>query len=499
MKAVLSCAEMRAADAYTIKQCGVPSQTLMERAGRAIAEEAESLLNARGGRRVLAVCGGGNNGGDGWCAARILSLRGFETAVWPLAEPASPDCAAQRALYRGEVVGGIPPETDLIIDAIFGTGFRGAPAGVYADAVARINGSGAAVVAADIPSGLNGENGLCDLAVRADVTVAVGEIKRGHLLNDGPDYCGRLVRRDIGIELPAPPAASLLEASDVAPLFPPRRRNTHKGSFGEAAILAGSRAYSGAPLLSASAALRCGCGYTRLAVPDALFPPLVGRLPEAILTALPSRDGALCAEEGALRALCSAGGIAVGMGCGVSRGVYECVRFLLREYEGTLILDADALNSLAAFGTDALRGHRCRLLLTPHPKEFSRLCGEPVARVLQEGAALASRFAEEYGCTILLKGCTTIVADGKRLCFNAEGTPALAKGGSGDVLSGIAAALAARGAEPFDCACAASFLLGRAGRLAEKEIGCAESVTASDVAANLPRAIASLAGSGDIG
>ena len=138
MKAVLSCAEMRAADAYTIEQCGVPSQALMERAGRAIAEEAESLLNARGGRRVLAVCGGGNNGGDGWCAARILSLRGFETAVWPLAEPASPDCAAQRALYRGEVIGGIPPETDLIIDAIFGTGFRGAPAGVYADAAARI-------------------------------------------------------------------------------------------------------------------------------------------------------------------------------------------------------------------------------------------------------------------------------------------------------------------------------------------------------------------------
>ena len=499
MKTVLSCAEMRAADAYTIQKLGVPSQVLMERAGRAIAEEAEGMLHARGGRRVVAVCGGGNNGGDGWCAARILSLRGFEVFVWPLSETCSPDCAAQRALYAGEVVHDLPEGVDLVIDAVFGTGFHGAAEGICADAIARINASGAAVLAADIPSGLNGDDGIAVAAVRADATVAVGEIKRGHLLNDGPDCCGRLVRRDIGIELPSPPSGFLLEGADIAPLFPPRRRNTHKGSFGEAVILAGSLAYSGAPLLSASAALRCGCGYTRLAVPDVLFPPLVGRLPEAILTALPSRDGALCAEEEALRALCSAGGIAVGMGCGVSRGVYECVRFLLREYEGTLILDADALNSLAAFGTDALRGHRCRLLLTPHPKEFSRLCGEPVARVLQEGAALASRFAEEYGCTLLLKGCTTIVADGKRLCFNAEGTPALAKGGSGDVLSGIAAALAARGAEPFGCACAASFLLGRAGRLAEKEIGCAESVTASDVTANLPRAIASLAGSGDIG
>ena len=492
MENVLSCAEMRAADRYTIAERGVSSQLLMERAGRAIAEEAEALLNERGGRRVLAVCGGGNNGGDGWCAARILSLRGFDVAVWPLTDRCSPDCAAQRALYHGEIVGCISPETDLIIDAVFGTGFHGEPEGVYADAVARINGSGAAVVAADIPSGLNGEDGTCVAAVRADVTVAVGEVKRGHLLNDGPDHCGRLVRRDIGIELPEPPSGVLLEGADIAPLFPPRRRNTHKGSYGEAAILAGSLSYSGAPLLSASAALRCGCGYTRLAVPQELFPPLVGRIPEAILTAFPSAEGALSAEEGALRALCDAAGIAVGMGCGVSRGVYGCVRFLLENYENTLILDADALNSLAAYGTDVLRGHKCRLLLTPHPKEFSRLCGAPVADVLRNGVELAFRFASEYNCTVLLKGCTSIITDGKRICFNAEGTPALAKGGSGDVLSGIAAAVAARGADAFETACAASFLLGRAGRLAEERVRCADSVIASDVVAALASAIISL-------
>ena len=492
MKAVLSNAEMRAADAYTIRERGVSSQTLMERAGRAIAEEAESLLHAKGGRRVLAVCGGGNNGGDGWCAARILSLRGFETSVWPLSDRCSPDCAAQRALYTGEVVGSFPQDVDVVIDAIFGTGFHGEAEGVYAEAIARIRESGAAVVAADIPSGLGGDDGLGRAAVRADVTVAVGEIKRGHILNDGPDCCGRLVPRDVGIELPAPPSGGLLEDADIAPFFPPRRHNTNKGSFGEAVILAGSLAYSGAPLLSAEAALRTGCGYTRLAVPDALFPHLIGKLPAAILTAMPSEEGALCADEGSLRALCGAASIAVGMGCGVSRGVYDCVRFLLEEYRGALLLDADALNSLAAFGVDALRRRACRVLVTPHPKEFSRLCGEPLGEVLRRGPELAAAFAARYGCCVLLKGCTSVIADGVRLRFNAEGTPALAKGGSGDVLSGIAASVAARGTDVFDAACAASFLLGRAGRLAEQSVGSAYSVVASDVAAALPRAIASL-------
>ena len=494
MKTVLSCAEMRAADAYTIQKLGVPSQVLMERAGRAIAEEAEGMLHARGGRRVVAVCGGGNNGGDGWCAARILSLRGFEVSVWPLSETCSPDCAAQRALYEGEVVHDLPEGVDLVIDAIFGTGFRGAAEGICADAIDRINASGAAVLAADIPSGLNGDDGIAVAAVRADATVAVGEIKRGHLLNDGPDCCGRLVRRDIGIELPSPPSGFLLEGADIAPLFPPRRRNTHKGSYGEAAILAGSLAYSGAPLLSAAAALRAGCGYTRLALPEPLFPHMVGKLPAAILTSFPAGDdGCLRADEDALRALCAADCIAVGMGCGLSRGVYDCVRFLLQNYAGTLVLDADALNALAAFGVDALAGHKGALLLTPHPKEFSRLCGAPLAEVLRSGSALAAAFAKQYGCTLLLKGCTSVVTDGDRLRYNAEGTPALAKGGSGDVLSGIAAAVAARGASPFDAACAASFLLGRAGIFAERAVGCADSVTAPDVIEALPRAIASLA------
>ena len=159
------------------------------------------------------------------------------------------------------------------------------------EAIARMNESGAKIVSADIPSGLNGDTGAFVLCVKADVTVTIGELKGGLLLGDGADVCGKIVRKDIGISLPSPAQAGLCGAADFKNVFPPRRSNTHKGSFGRAVILAGSAAYSGAPFLSAGAALRCGCGYTRLAVPADIFPYCVGKLPEAILTCAPAEEG----------------------------------------------------------------------------------------------------------------------------------------------------------------------------------------------------------------
>ena len=503
MQNVLTCAQMRAADKYTIETLGVPSAELMERAGAAIAEEAEKLLREIGGRRVLAVCGGGNNGGDGWCAARFLAERGFETAVYTLTDKLSPDCAAQRAAYEdalsaaGEdpAVFTVFPEEkfDVVLDAVFGTGFRGAPEGKFAEAIARMNESGAKIVSADIPSGLNGDTGAFVLCVKADVTVTIGELKGGLLLGDGADVCGKIVRKDIGISLPSPAQAGLCGAADFKNVFPPRRSNTHKGSFGRAVILAGSAAYSGAPFLSAGAALKCGCGYTRLAVPADIFPYCVGKLPEAILTCTPAEEGCLRYDEEFLRGLAAgANAVAVGMGCGVSKGLYDSLAFLLSEYRGTLVIDADALTALAEYGADILREKSCRVILTPHAKEFSRLCGKPLEEVLQNGGALARAFAAEYGVTVLLKGHTSLVTNGKFTIFCNEGTPALAKGGSGDVLSGVIVSLAARGVNAMDSAACGSWLMGRAGRLAAAEQGNEYSVCGTDVIAKLPAAISQL-------
>lgn len=495
MQTVLTCAEMRAADKYTIETLAVPSQALMERAGEAIADETEKLLRETGGRSVLAVCGGGNNGGDGWCAARLLAERGFETAVFSLSEAPSPDCAAQRSLYAGRILSKFPDEKfDVIIDAIFGTGFRSAPTERFAAAIARINASGSKVVSADIPSGLNGDCGTFVSCVKADVTVAVGELKGGLLLADGADVCGKVVRKDIGIRLPAAPSAGLCGADDFSRLFPARKKNTNKGTFGKAVILAGSVSYSGAPFLSAAAALKCGCGYVQLAVPAEIFPHCIGKLPEAILTEFPSEGGRIRFDEEALQSLMQgANSVAIGMGCGVSRALYDALAFLLSEFRGTLVIDADALNSLSEYGVDILREKSCRVILTPHPKEFSRLCGKPLDEVLKNGAASAKEFAAEYGVAVLLKGHTSVVTNGRFSIFNAEGTPALAKGGSGDVLSGIIASLAARGIGTMDSAACGAYLLGKAGNFAAEEAENEYSVTASDVIAKLPRAVSFIA------
>lgn len=491
MQKVLTCAQMRAADEYTIRTLGVASQELMERAGAAIAEEAETLLSSCGGKKALAVCGGGNNGGDGWCAARLLLEKGYDVSVFSLSKEFSPDCAAQREKFTGEQVQTFLSDADVIIDAIFGTGFHGEPQGEFAEAIRKINQSGAKVVSADIPSGLNGDSGMCSLCVRADVTVAVGELKAGLLLANGADVCGKIVRKDIGIRT-GEEAMWRTQAQDFAPLFPPRRKNSNKGNFGKAVILAGSLRYSGAPLLSAAAALRTGCGYTCLALPEELFSACIGKFPEAILTRAPSEKGSLRCDEPFLRSLMAgADCIAVGMGCGVSDGVYDILCFLLREYRGVLLIDADGINALAAYGVQVLENAACKVILTPHPKEFSRLSDCDFSEVLENGVSLAQAFAKEYGCTVLLKGNTSVITDGKEVLLNTEGTPALAKGGSGDVLSGIIAAIAARGVSPLQAAACGAFLLGRAGEYAAREKG-EYSVIGTDVTEKLPQAILSL-------
>lgn len=495
MNYVLTNGQMRAADEYTIKEKGVPSLTLMERAGRALADEVEREMRARGIDDALCVCGGGNNGGDGFVCARILSERGYEADVLCTAERLTDETAAVKAAF--EKAGGrtyalyLRRRYAIVVDCVCGTGFSGELRGKNAELAAYINRSGAFVISADIPSGVNGENGRASQnAVRADLTVCIGEYKAGVFLRDGLDYAGRTVCARIGIEYPEGAEreyAFLSDEESVKPLLPERRRNTHKGVYGKAAVVGGSEKYAGAAFLAAKAALRSGAGYTALFAPSAILPACLLRLPEVLLRPL-CDGGRVALNEKAIEELTGYDAVAFGMGAECSEATCAVALAFLERFTGTLILDADALNALAAYGrVSVLKRAKGSVVITPHAKEFSRLTGLSVEEILDGGLSSAQAFAREYGVTVLLKGATTIVADGKRTAVNIAGSAGQAKGGSGDVLSGVIAALCAGGRSAFDGARAGAYLAGRAAELCAAERGT-YSMLPSDVIEKLSEA-----------
>lgn len=499
MAFVLTGEEMREADFYTIETCGVSALELMERAGCALADAADRLAPTG---KILCVCGGGNNGGDGFVCARVLSARGRETDALCIAEKFSDGCAENKARFL-DVGGRILTEFSsedyaLVVDCMFGTGFKGGLQGEYEKLARQINRArelGFKVLAADIPSGISGEDGFAPTsAVRADQTLCIGEIKTGVLQNDGIDFAGEILRADIGIRLPKADYAILSDKNSARTALPPRKRNAHKGIYGRAAIVGGCAAYTGAPYLSAAACLRSGAGYTALYLPDGLLSSYRLKLPEALLDGI-STGEEIVFEEARFAKLLSCSAIAYGMGAGVSEDVFRGAAYLLKHYAGTLILDADGLNALAKYGKsehEALfKNKKCAVVLTPHVKEFSRLTGESVEGVLRKGATLAKEFARKYRVTVLLKNAVSVITDGRRTYFNATGNSGQAKGGSGDVLAGVIAGLCACGASGVDGARLGAYLVGRAAELAAEKIG-EYSLTASDLISYLGAAFLDL-------
>ncbi len=473
MQKFLSNFQMRSADEYTIKTLGVPSLELMERAGTAIADHVGEVVKALSrSSKICVVCGGGNNGGDGYVCARVLMERGYSVKVYDISDGIySPDCTHMRSLYGGayarKISGGV------IVDCIFGTGLSRSVEGKYAEAIEKINGSNALVVSADIPSGLNGDNGKAmGVAVSANMTVAIAQYKLGHVLGDGPDYCGATVKADIGIAAPED-AAVALEDEEIATFYPQRPRNSHKGTYGSACIVAGNAKYPGAAALSLSTALRSGCGYVKLVAEEGVKNSLVAAYPQVIYLSAPDL---------------SSSAIAVGPGCGKSRELYDLLCNLLKNYSGNLIIDADGLNVLSEYGTEILKGAKCKVLITPHAKEFSRLTKLSVEQILIDPVKHAKEFAKSYGVNVLLKGAATVITDGQRTFLNLRGSTALAKGGSGDMLTGLICGTAARGVELIYAAVCASYTLGCAAERVSAEFTdyCA---TAEEIVAELPKII----------
>lgn len=495
MKYVLTNEQMRSADEYTIQSLGVPSRTLMERAGKALADRVELWADGE----ILCVCGGGNNGGDGFVCARIVKNKGYFVDVVCVAEKRSADCASKEKEWKdcgGEVLVGIPDKKySVIVDCLYGTGFHGKLQGKDEEMVLQINAlreRGAKVLAADIPSGVNGKNGKVDgVAVFADETLCVGEIKTGILCNDGIDYAGKVTRADIGIALPNADYAVWTDRERAKELLPKRKRNSHKGSYGKTAIVAGSAQYTGAAYLSAAACLRSGVGYTTLFLPKEILPYYMLKAPEALLCNT-NEGGMYAFNEEKMRKLLAFDCVAYGMGMGASEEAYRGAKWLIENYEGKLLLDADGLNSIAKYGDlSVFKKKKGVILLTPHVKEFSRLSGLSVQEIVEDSISAAKEFAKKHGVCLLLKSATSVITDGKEVALNSAGTSGQAKGGSGDVLAGMIAGLCGSGLSVLDGGVLGAYLVGKSAELAEEEVGN-YAMTASDLIENVGKAFLSI-------
>ena len=493
MKRILDVQSMRKSDAAAIA-AGIPGRELMRRA-------AEGIFRAAAWKPPVAVvCGKGNNGGDGYALAVLLEDAGIPCTLILQEKRFTPDgefwfgrCMERKIPIRTWEETQSLAGYGSVADCIFGTGFRGSAEGEAARMIGLINTSGAYVVSADINSGLNGDSGLAETAVKSDLTVSVGYYQPGHFLNQAMDLMTEKTNCEIGIT-PVGPDRRLMEAEDAAALFAPRAHFSNKGTYGYLGLIGGSLRYSGAIRLAeaAGAAMRSGAGVVKVAVPRSLCEAMMPLILESTLFPLSEgTEGMTFREEEWAELIRGLRVIAFGMGMGQQEAGSGGLQFLLRNYAGTLIIDADGLNTLSELRVrepDLLRNAACRILLTPHPGEFSRLTGESIAGIQRDGLRAAEAFAREQKVTVLLKGPATLVTDGTETWFVDRGCPGMATAGSGDVLSGILAATCAGKASLPRAAAAGAWLNGRAGEIAQERMGDV-SMTAGDTVQAIPEAL----------
>lgn len=515
---VLNTAQMRNADRRTISDLGVPSLVLMEAAGRQVVAALESRWPLGADRRIAVVCGKGNNGGDGFVAARILAARGAAVRVYLAAPEADVGGDAEvnlSALRRaGGAVVNVPSASaweaargdlercDLVVDALFGTGLTRPLAGHWRSVVGDLDASDVPVVSIDLPSGLSADTPeLIGEAAAAALTVTLGAPKLPLLLDPAAARAGTVLVADIGIpamvvgEL-AGPRVTVITRAWARKQVPRRPRDTHKGDYGRVLVAAGSTGKTGAAGLAALGALRSGAGLVTVATPRVCQPVVAALAPEYMTLGLDhDGEGRVGAEAaGAVLAeRCDV--LAVGPGLGRSPGVDRFVRELVDRAPVPMVLDADALN---AFARDpaGLRGRPDRaLVVTPHAGEMGRIIGRPAEYVTAHRLDVARDLAGEQGIFVVLKGARTLVATpAGDVWINVTGNPGMAAGGTGDVLTGVLAAWMAQ-LPDVEAACGLGVCLhGLAGDAAATEHGAG--LLAGDLARGLGPALVTLAGDG---
>ncbi len=469
MRKLVTPIEMRELEKAYLEDTRIRPIELMERAAQRLCEALTELYGAD--KTVYFACGPGGNGGDGYACARLYAAGGGIVVAVEVVPPVSADARKNR--QRAEDAGVTVtvdwrnlPAPDVWVDAVYGIGLSRAPEGEAAEIIERMNADSSDIVSVDIPSGLDGLSGRAyDKCVCADLTVTFQRAKTGHYLADGLDLCGDVIVKDIGIPesfLP-PDAAMLVNYHDVRPM--PRRRNSYKGEYGHLLIVAGSFGMAGAAAMCALAAMRAGAGLTTVACPRSIVPIVQTIAPCAMCVPLPEADGALSDE--AVPALTEAmrGKSCVAVGCGLSCRCGKGVIRVLLESGLPAVIDADAINIIA--GDASLKSLlTADHLITPHPGEAKRLLGRELTDPIADARALNA-----LGPAVILKGASSVIASDRGTFVSASGCPGMAKGGSGDALTGMAGALIAQGLQPGVAAYFASELHGLAGEAAQEEFG----------------------------
>ncbi|MDE6274994.1 MAG: NAD(P)H-hydrate dehydratase [Clostridia bacterium] len=461
MQKVLTTIQMSISDKCTIDG-GVPSTQLMYRV-------AQKVFDGRVWQGSLAIiCGKGNNGGDGLALASIMADNGIYPDVYLLGDMSKDgryyyDVLQSNGYDRIYPIGKCNYDFDIIVDCIFGTGFKGAPREEYSEVIDKINASRAYKISVDIPSGLDGDNGRYVTCIKADETITVQYAKTGLYLNDGKDMTGKLSVIDVGIGLFAD-GANVVEEKDVAVLFPKRKHNTHKGTFGKSAILGGCGNYLGAIRLAnmGLCALRSGGGLNVIITPQSHVGNILGTVMESTVIGMPDQDGYFVFDKQAIDvALQGVDCLAIGMGMGNRYGENaKIIEYIVANYPIKIIIDADGLNSLAT-KVDMLKCAKAQIILTPHVKEMSRLCSKSVENVLDDPIGIAKNFANEYNVTVLLKGASSVITDGREVYLTTNGGAELSKGGSGDTLSGVMLGMLSQGISPIESAYSSAYLTAK--------------------------------------
>jgi ADP-dependent NAD(P)H-hydrate dehydratase / NAD(P)H-hydrate epimerase len=509
---IVTGAEMQVLDRRTIIEAHVPSTVLMERAGEGIVRHLEEYYGPARGKTITILCGKGNNGGDGLVVARLLHRRRARIRVvllTPITDLSREAAAMYRRFVRlagnaavirfrsADQVRPFLDPSDILVDALLGTGLSSVVTGTYREAIELINSAGKPVIAVDIPSGLHADTGaVLGRAIRATLTVTLGLPKLGLYVDAGIEQAGAVRVADIGI----PPAyvdaiesrTLLLTPDHAFQSLPERPPSAHKGIFGHAGIVAGSVGKTGAAALAAQAALRIGAGLVTVATPSSVNDILEAKLLEVMTVPLPETKARTLARSGLDRVLAfiqARTAIAIGPGLSTHHETVELVQSLMKHLDRPSVLDADALNALAGRAS-LLTECKTPPILTPHPGEMARLEVDATTQsVNTDRIGTARRFARERGVFVVLKGARTVIArpDGL-VAICPTGNPGMATAGTGDVLTGMIVGLLAQKVPAWEAACAATYFHGAAGDMASQHLG-QPGMLASDLIAQIPYAL----------